>query len=75
MSEFTIDHTGSRTRSRTATSATGRVVSPIKGSEEFITAEGSAVTDTQFDTVQSCPSTDFETVTVCPPSTEYDDAR
>ncbi|KAG9080002.1 hypothetical protein FRC06_007197 [Ceratobasidium sp. 370] len=52
-SEFAIDQTGSRTRSRTATSGTGRV----------------------FDTVQSCPSTDFETVTVCPPSTEYDDAR
>ncbi|KAG9074600.1 hypothetical protein FRC06_010590, partial [Ceratobasidium sp. 370] len=73
MSEFTIDQTGSRTRSRTV-SGTGRVVSPTKGSKEFITAEGSAATDTQLYTIQSSPSTDFETVTVCPPSTEYNDS-
>ncbi|KAG9086299.1 hypothetical protein FS749_003738 [Ceratobasidium sp. UAMH 11750] len=70
FSPVTIDQTGSRTRSRTATSGIGRVVSPTKGSEEFITAEGSAATDTQFDTVQSCLSTGFKTVTVCPPSVE-----
>ncbi|KAG8707385.1 hypothetical protein FRC09_001859, partial [Ceratobasidium sp. 395] len=62
MSEFTIDQTESRTRSRTATSGTARVVSPTKVSEEFITAD-------------SCQSTDFETVTVCPPSTDYEDAQ
>ncbi|QRV81102.1 plasma membrane ATPase 4 [Ceratobasidium sp. AG-Ba] len=44
MSKFTIDQTESRSRSRTAISGTARVVSLTKGSEEFITAEGSAAT-------------------------------
>ncbi|KAG9119967.1 hypothetical protein FRC07_004758, partial [Ceratobasidium sp. 392] len=73
MSEFTIDQTESRTRSRTATSGTARVVSPIKvASEEFITAEGSAATDTQLDTAQSCPSTEYDDARkcICPPSLE-----
>ncbi|QRW01551.1 hypothetical protein RhiLY_00548 [Ceratobasidium sp. AG-Ba] len=67
MSEFTIDQRESRICSRTATSDTTQVISPTKGSEEFITAEGSAVTESQFDTVQSCLSTGFETVTAMYP--------
>lgn len=52
-----------------------RQPSPTKLSEEFITAEGSSATGTQFDTVQTCTDTEYQTVTICPPSTEYDDAR
>ncbi|KAJ1301071.1 hypothetical protein OPQ81_003489 [Rhizoctonia solani] len=72
MSEFTVDQTGSRTR--TVTSGTFRQPSPGKLSEEFITAEGSSA-GTQFDTVQPCSESEFETVTICPPSTDYEDAR
>ncbi|KDN46600.1 hypothetical protein RSAG8_04253, partial [Rhizoctonia solani AG-8 WAC10335] len=83
MSEFTIDQTGSRTRTvtsgttgsrtRTVTSGTVRQPSPSKLSEEFITAEGSS--ESQFDTVQPCSESEFETVTICPPSTDYEDTR
>ncbi|CAE6389396.1 unnamed protein product [Rhizoctonia solani] len=71
MSEFTVDQTGSRTR--TVTSGTARQPSPAKYSEEFITAEGSS--ESHFDTVQPCSDSEFETVTVCPPSTDYEDTR
>ncbi|KAG8714720.1 hypothetical protein FRC11_007387 [Ceratobasidium sp. 423] len=70
MSEFAIDRTSSHPRTITSICHP----SPAKQlSEEFITAKGSS--GTQFGTVQPCSESEFETMTICPPSTDYDDAR
>lgn len=48
---------------------------PTKLSVEFIGAEGSSATRTQFDTVKTYTDTEYQTIAICPPSTESDDAR
>ncbi|KAG8690899.1 hypothetical protein FRC11_008259 [Ceratobasidium sp. 423] len=69
MSEFTIDQTGSRTRTITSICHPSPAKQP---SQELVTAEGSF--RIQFDSIQQCSEPEFQTVTICPPSAD-DDAK